>query len=80
MSEYVKENVLGAVLKEANSHSFVISKLIRKPVKSKPDPRKENDSIFAYLYLVIMRFSEEGIFRNVCHRTCFIPKEPEIGK
>ena len=56
--DYVEQNIIGAVLKKANSYSVVVYKLIKKPVKSKLDPRRENDSSFELFprCLVLMMF------------------------
>ena len=56
--EYVKENIIMAVLIKSNSHSVTIYRLIKKINTVKDDPRRKTDSNFWFFSscLVLMRF------------------------
>ena len=47
--KYIKQNIITAVLRKANSHSVVISRLIKKINNVKEDPRRKTDSNFKVL-------------------------------
>ena len=50
--EYLKQNIITAVLRKANAHSVVICRLIKKSIiQMKSDPREKIDSnFFAYSF------------------------------
>ena len=56
--EYVKQNIIMAVLIKSNSHSVTIYRLIKKINTVKDDPRRKTDSNFWFFSscLVLMRF------------------------
>ena len=56
--EYIKQNIIMAVLRKANSHSVAICRLIKKINTVKDDPRRKTDSNFWFFSscLVLMRF------------------------
>ena len=49
--EYIKQNIITAMLRKANAHSVVICTFIKNNVNKK-DPRGKTDSNFAYEVLV----------------------------
>ena len=46
--EYIKQNIIVAVLRKANSHSVVICRLIKKINTVKDNPRRKTDSNFDF--------------------------------
>ena len=55
--EYLKQNIITAVLGKAYAHSFVICRLIKKTIMEiKMDPREKIDSNF-FAYVVLVRRS-----------------------
>ena len=42
--EYIKQNIIVAVLRKSHSHSVVICRLIKKANNVKEDPRRKTDS------------------------------------
>ena len=46
--EFIKQNIIMAVLRKANSHSVVICRLIKEINTAKDDPRKKTDSNFGF--------------------------------
>ena len=46
--EYIKQNIIMAVLRKANSHSVAICRLIKKINDAKEDPRRTTDSNFGF--------------------------------
>ena len=46
--EYIKQNIIMAVLRKANSHSVAIYRLIKKINDAKEDPRRTTDSNFGF--------------------------------
>ena len=56
--EYVKQNIIMAVLIKSNSHSVTIYRLIKKINTVKDDSRRKTDSNFWFFSscLVLMRF------------------------
>ena len=52
-NEYLKQNIIMAVLRKSNAHSVVICRLIKKSIMQiKIDPRGKIDSNFVYEVLV----------------------------
>ena len=52
-NEYLKQNIIMAVLRKSNAHSVVIFRLIKKSIMQiKIDPRGKIDSNFVYEVLV----------------------------
>ena len=47
-TEYIKQNIIMAVLRKANSHSVVICRLIKKINTVKDNPRRKTDSNFDF--------------------------------
>ena len=50
--EYIKQNIITAMLRKANAHSVVICTFIKNNNVNKKDPRGKTDSNFAYEVLV----------------------------
>ena len=47
--EYIKQNIVMAVLRKANAHLVVICRLIKKStMQTKKDPRRKTDSDFDF--------------------------------
>ena len=46
--KYIKQNIIMAVLRTANSHSVAICRLIKKVITAKDDPRRKIDSNFGF--------------------------------
>ena len=46
--EYIKQNIIMAVLRKANSHSVAICRLIKKINDAKEDPRRTTDTNFGF--------------------------------
>ena len=55
--EYLKQNIITAVLRKANAHSVVICRLIKKSIMQvKTDPRGKIDkNFFTYEVLLVRR-------------------------
>ena len=62
--EYLKQNIVTAVLRKANAHSVVICRLMKKSMQIKIDPRGKIDLNF-FAYEVLVR-------RNLMYCTAYI--------
>ena len=77
--EYIKQNIIKAVLRKANAYSVVICRLIKNNV-NKMDPRGKIDSNFAYEVLVRTRILE-SLSNILAKKESYVTlQEAEIGR
>ena len=60
--EYIKQNIIMAVLRKANFHSVAICRLIKKSNTVKDDPRRKTD--FQSLVFLKLPSAYEGLIRS----------------